>query len=86
MNLEELKAEALRLEPKARAKLAHAPLESLEDLSEAEIESLWVAEAFSSPGIRNLTAAEARRRCTERSEVNASGCQSKLDYDGKGLD
>jgi hypothetical protein len=46
MNAEELKAEALRLTPEARAKLAHALLESLEDLSEAEIESLWVDEAL----------------------------------------
>ncbi|MGA2225149.1 MAG: addiction module protein [Syntrophobacteraceae bacterium] len=46
MNPEELKAEALRLAPEARAKLAHALLESLEDLSEAEIESLWIDEAL----------------------------------------
>jgi len=46
MNAEELKTEALRLKPEARAKLAHALLESLEDLSEAEIESLWVDEAL----------------------------------------
>jgi len=46
MNAEELKAEALRLAPEDRAKLAHALLESLEDLSEAEIESLWVDEAL----------------------------------------
>ena len=43
---EELKAEALRLAPEARAKLAHALLESLEDLSEAEIEALWIEEAI----------------------------------------
>ena len=46
MSPEELKAEALRLAPEARARLAHALLESLEDLSEAEIESLWVEEAI----------------------------------------
>ena len=46
MNPEELKAEALRLAPEARAKLAHALLESLEDLSDAEIESLWIEEAI----------------------------------------
>jgi hypothetical protein len=43
---EELKDEALRLAPEARAKLAHALLESLEDLSEADIESLWIEEAL----------------------------------------
>ena len=46
MGPEELKAEALRLAPEARAKLAHALLESLEDLSEAEIEGLWIKEAL----------------------------------------
>ncbi len=46
MSPEELKAEALRLAPDARAKLAHVLLESLEDLSEAEIETLWVEEAL----------------------------------------
>lgn len=46
MNLEELKAEALRLAPQDRAKLAHALLESLEHLSETEIESLWVDVAL----------------------------------------
>jgi hypothetical protein len=45
MNPEELKIEALRLSPEARAKLAHALLESLEDLSEVEIEDLWIQEA-----------------------------------------
>jgi hypothetical protein len=46
MNPEELKAEALRLAPEARAKLAHALLKSLENLSESEIESLWIEEAL----------------------------------------
>ena len=46
MNVEELKAKALRLAPQDRAKLAHALLESLEDLSETEIESLWIDEAL----------------------------------------
>ena len=46
VNPEELKAEALRLAPEARAELAHALLKSLEDLSESEIESLWIEEAL----------------------------------------
>ncbi|MEW6326348.1 MAG: addiction module protein [Thermodesulfobacteriota bacterium] len=46
MSLEELKTEAMKLNPEARAKLAHALLESLEDLSEAEVERLWVEEAI----------------------------------------
>ncbi|MGB6065243.1 MAG: addiction module protein [Desulfomonilaceae bacterium] len=46
MSLDELKAEVLKLSPKARAELAHALLMSLEDLSEAEIEKLWLEEAI----------------------------------------
>ena len=46
MGLEELKAEALRLAPEARAKLALALLKSLEDLSESEMESLWIEDAL----------------------------------------
>ena len=46
MSLEELKDEAMKLAPEARAKLAHALLASLEDLSEAEIELLWADEAL----------------------------------------
>ena len=45
MSLKELKDEAMKLAPEARAKLAHALLASLEDLSEAEIELFWVDEA-----------------------------------------
>ena len=41
MGLEELK-----LAPEARPKLAQILLKSLEDLSEAEIERLWVEEAI----------------------------------------
>ena len=46
MSIKELKDEAMKLAPEARAKLAHALLASLEDLSEAEIELLWAAEAL----------------------------------------
>jgi hypothetical protein len=46
MSLEELKTEALKLAPEARAQLAQALLESLEDLSETEIEKLWFEEAL----------------------------------------
>ena len=44
-NLDELTSEALRLDVKARAELAERLLESLDALTEAEIEALWVAEA-----------------------------------------
>ncbi len=46
MGLDELKKEAMKLSPEARAKLARALLASLEDLSAAEIERLWVDEAL----------------------------------------
>ncbi len=46
MSLDELKAEVLKLSPEARAELAHALLLSLDDLSDAEIEKLWLEEAI----------------------------------------
>ncbi len=46
MSFEELKAEAMKLSAEARAKLAHALLKSLDDLSEAESEKLWLEEAI----------------------------------------
>jgi len=46
MSFEELKAEALKLSPKSRANLARELLASLEALSEAEIENLWIDEAI----------------------------------------
>ncbi|MGA3057510.1 MAG: addiction module protein [Candidatus Limnocylindrales bacterium] len=45
MTIEEIKREALRLDPERRAELAHALLSSLDSLSEAEIERLWADEA-----------------------------------------
>jgi hypothetical protein len=45
MSVDEIEAEALRLDPKARARLAGKLLESLEDLSEEENEQLWAEEA-----------------------------------------
>ena len=46
MTIDELKAQALLLPPRDRAKLASRLLESLEDLSESEIEELWIEEAL----------------------------------------
>lgn len=46
MTLEELEAEALKLNPKSRAELATKLLSSLEVLSDAEIERLWSEEAL----------------------------------------
>ena len=45
MSIDELKAEILRLSPEARADLARELLASLEGLSEAEVEKLWLDEA-----------------------------------------
>jgi putative addiction module component (TIGR02574 family) len=46
MTIDELKAEALRLNPEERAELASDLLVSLDDLSESEIEKVWVEEAM----------------------------------------
>ena len=45
MKLEELESEALKLDLSSRAKRASKLLESLDELSEAEAERLWVEEA-----------------------------------------
>ncbi len=45
VTIDELKREALRLDASSRADLARELLESLDDLSESEIEQLWLEEA-----------------------------------------
>ena len=45
MSIDELEAEALKLAPAARARLAEKLLESLETLSDEENARLWTAEA-----------------------------------------
>jgi hypothetical protein len=45
MSIEELKNEALRLSKESRAYLARELLTSLDDMSESEIEDLWLLEA-----------------------------------------
>jgi len=45
MSIEELKDEALRLSKESRAYLARELLASLDDMSESEIEELWLREA-----------------------------------------
>jgi predicted transposase YdaD len=49
MNIDELRDEILRLPPKARAELAREPLSSLDELSDAEVERLWLDEATLRP-------------------------------------
>lgn len=46
MELTSLRNEAMKLNPKGRAQLAKELLDSLEQLSEHEIEQLWVEEAL----------------------------------------
>ena len=46
MSVDELKKEALRLNPEARAQLARELLASLDAMSETEIEKLWIDEAI----------------------------------------
>ena len=46
MTIDELRTAALRLGPEERARLASDLLISLDDLSEAEIERLWLEEAL----------------------------------------
>jgi putative addiction module component (TIGR02574 family) len=45
MTTNDLESEVLKLDPKERARIAQRLLESLEALSENEIESLWYQEA-----------------------------------------
>lgn len=45
MSIDELEAQALKLEPQARARLAERLLDSLESLSEEENAQLWGEEA-----------------------------------------
>jgi len=73
VTIDELMREALALDPSTRAHLAHELLTSLDELSEAEVEELWLAEAArrdraldagapSSPAADVLARARARRQ------------------------
>ena len=46
MTIDELKREALQMEPAKRASLARDLLVSLDGLSKAEVERLWIDEAI----------------------------------------
>jgi hypothetical protein len=46
MSLEEIKTEAPKLNPASRASLARDLLASLDSLSPAEVERLWIEEAI----------------------------------------
>ena len=64
-NLEEIEHELMGLDPRTRATLASRLLESLENLSDEENESLWIAEAESRYG----EYLAGRTRATEGDEV-----------------
>lgn len=59
MSIDELKAEALRLGPEARADLARVLLASLDGMDDAEIERLWTDEAIARDDELNRGAARA---------------------------
>ena len=50
MTIEELEKEAMRLAPEARAHLASRLISSLDDLSDSEVERLWLEEAVRRDG------------------------------------
>jgi hypothetical protein len=72
MSIDELEAEVLRLEPRARARLAGRLLDSLERLSDEENEQLWSEEAdrrdaaWDSDGGPGRPAADVFRDATAR--------------------
>lgn len=59
MNAAELVAEVLKLDPRSRAEVANRLLESLDELSEVELEAMWLEEA------------ERRDRALDRGELKA---------------
>ena len=60
MSVDELEAEALKLDPQNRARLAEKLLASLEDLSEEESARLWAEEAARRDVAWDRNAEEAR--------------------------
>ena len=67
MTIDEIEAEVLKLNPRARARLAEKLLESLEHLTEEENERLWFEEAsrrdseLDAKGNQGKSAADALR-------------------------
>ena len=68
MSLKELEAEIKKLDLKERARLAKRLVESLDELSKAEIEALWAEEAelrldeLEQGSVNEIPAEEALRR------------------------
>lgn len=71
MTIDELRRQALGLDPKSRASLARELLTSLDDLSEAEVEQLWLEESqrrheeIVSGAVETVSAEEALRRARQ---------------------
>jgi len=71
MNIQTIEYEALHLPIEYRARLAEKLLSSLDDLSEPEIEKLWLAEAqrraaeIDSGKVQLISADEVERRILE---------------------
>ena len=74
MSLKELEAEAMKLDPKARARLAGKLLESLENLSEEENTRLWAEEAQRRDAEMDANSGSVARRQRRNS------CQYRGDY------
>ena len=64
MTLEELEKEAMRLAPEARAHLASQLISSLDDLSNSEVERLWLEEAVRRDAELDSGSAGSSRRGT----------------------
>ena len=86
MSIDALEAEALKLDPSARARLAERLLESLETLSEEEDARLWAEEAERRGRAWDPTASQGATRvgCVRRRArplgVNAGTCRKDLRF------
>ena len=67
MTIDDVRREALQLDPSTRASLARELLASLDDLSAAEVEQLWLEEAVR----RDEEMASAKVRPIPMDEVSA---------------
>ena len=65
MTIEELKAELSQLNPEQRAEIASELIMSLDNLSESEIEHLWIEEAMR----RDAALDDGSARSTPANEV-----------------
>lgn len=74
MKLTELENEVLKLDPPGRARLAEVLLRSLDELSEKEIEALWLDEAecreraWDAGEVKGIPAEEVMRELRSASE------------------